>query len=63
MALSIVSLLASTRTKGDAVSTGRSLQRLKRAGYVRITVVVGHVGRALLFDQHPPTGEHLALIG
>ncbi len=35
------------------------LQRPERAGLVRITVVVGHVGRTLLFDQHPPTGEQL----
>ena len=31
----------------------------QRAGLVRIAVVVGHVGRNLLFDQHPPTGEQL----
>ena len=52
-------LLASTRTEGDAVSARCGLQRPERAGLVRIAVVVGHVGRTLLFDQHPPTGEHL----
>ena len=46
-------LLASTRTEGDAVSTRRSLQRPEHAGLVRITVVVGHVGRTLVFDQRP----------
>ena len=39
-------LLASARAEGDAVSTGRSLQRSEYAGLVRIAVVVGHVGRA-----------------
>jgi hypothetical protein len=48
--------LASTRTEGDAVCARCGLQRPERAGLVRITVVVGHVGRALLFDQHPPGG-------
>ena len=33
-------------------------RKRRRAHLVRIGVVVGHVGRALLFDQHPPpTGE------
>jgi hypothetical protein len=52
-------LLAGTRAEGDAVSTGRSLQRPEHAGLVRIAIAVGHVGRTLLFDQHPPTGEQL----
>ena len=50
-------LLASTRTEGDAVSARRGLQRPERAGFVRITAVVGHEGRPPLFDQHPSTGE------
>ena len=56
-------LLASTRTEGDAVSACRGLQRPERAGLVRITVVVGDVGRTLLFDQNPPTGEQLHRAG
>ena len=52
-------LLPSAGAEGDAVSTRGGLQRPERAGLVRITVVVGHVGRTLLFDQHPPTGEQL----
>ena len=56
-------LLAGARAEGDAVSTGRRLQRPERAGFVRIAVVVGHVSRTLLFDQHPPTGEQLASCG
>ena len=50
-------LLPSAWAEGDAVSTRGGLQRHERAGLVRTTVVVGHVGRTLLFDQHPPTGE------
>jgi hypothetical protein len=49
-------LLTGARTEGDAASTGRSLQRPERAGLVRVCVVVGQVGRTLLFDQHPQTG-------
>jgi len=41
------------------VSTRRCLQRPERAGLVRIVVVVGHVGLALLFDEHPLAGEQL----
>ena len=52
-------LLPSAWAEGDAVSTRGGLQRPERAGLVRITVVVGHVGRTLLFDQHPPTAEQL----
>ncbi len=52
-------LLAGTRPEGNTVSTRGGLQRPERTGLVRITVVVGHVGRTLLFDQHPPTGEQL----
>jgi hypothetical protein len=52
-------LLAGTRAEGDAVSTGRSLQRPEHAGLVRIAIAVGRVGRTLLFDQHPPTREQL----
>ena len=56
-------LLPSTRTESDAVSACRGLQRPERAGLVRITVVVGDVGRTLLFDQHPPTGEQFHRAG
>jgi hypothetical protein len=38
-------LLAGARAEGDAISTGRSLQRPERTGLVRIAVVVGYVGR------------------
>ena len=50
-------LSAGPRTEGDAVSTGRRLQRPERAGFVGIAVVVRHVSRSLLLDQHPPAGE------
>jgi hypothetical protein len=46
-------LLPGARADGDAASARSGLQRPGRAGLVRITVVVGHVGRTLLFDQHP----------
>jgi len=52
-------LLAGARAEGDAVRTGGCLQRPEYAGLVRIAVVVGHVGLALLLDEHPPTGEQL----
>ena len=38
-------LAASARAECDAVSARLGLQRLERAGFVRIAVVVGHVGR------------------
>jgi hypothetical protein len=52
-------LLAGARAEGDAVRTRSSLQWPERAGLVGITIVVGHVRLALLFDEHPPTGEQL----
>jgi hypothetical protein len=33
--------------------------RAERASLVRIGIVVSHVGRTLLFDQYPTTGEQL----
>jgi hypothetical protein len=52
-------LLSGARAQGDPVRTGRGLQRPERTGLVRIAVGIGHVGRALFFDQHPSTGEQL----
>ena len=52
-------LLAGARAEGDAVSARGCLQRPECAGLVRIAIVVGHVRLALLFDQHPPTGQQL----
>ena len=52
-------LLPGSWAEGDAAGTGRSLQRPKRTGFIRVAVVVGQVGRTLLFDEHPPTGEQL----
>ena len=51
-------LLARAGSKRDAVCAGRSVQWPERARFVRI-VVVSHVRLALLFNQHPPTGQQL----
>lgn len=56
-------LLPSARTGGDAVGSGRRMQRPERARFVRVTAVVGHVTRTFLFDQQPPTGEQLHRAG
>ena len=50
-------LLAGAWAEGDAVSARGGLQRPEHAGLVRIGVAVSHIGLALLFDKHPPTGE------
>jgi hypothetical protein len=50
-------LLPGAWPEGDAVSARRSLQRPEHAGLVRIAVVVGQVGLALLFDEHPLAGK------
>ena len=39
------------------------LQGPEYAGLVRIAVVVGHVGLAVLLDEHRLAGEQLASIG
>jgi len=56
-------LLPGAWAEGDAVSTGGWLQRPEYAGLVRIDVGVSHIGRILLLDEHPPTGEQLASTG
>jgi len=55
--------LAGAWAEGDALRTGGGLQRPEYAGLVRIGVVVGHVGLALLFDEHPLAGEQLTSCG
>ena len=50
-------LLAGAWSEGDPIGARCGLQWPQHAGLVRIAVVVGHVGRTLLFDQHPLTGE------
>ena len=54
-ALQRQNLLAGARTEGDAASARRRLQRPEDVGLISTAVVVGHAGRALLFDQ-PPDG-------
>ena len=44
---------------GDAVRTSGGLQRPEHAGLIRVAVVVGHVGLALLFNEHPLRGERM----
>ena len=44
MAPCTFNLLASTRAEGDAIGTRGGLQRPEYARFVRITVVVGHLG-------------------
>ncbi len=56
-------LLAGAWAEGDAVGARGGLQRPEHAGLVRIGVVVGLAGLALLFDEHPPTVEQLASCG
>jgi len=55
-ALQLQHLLSGAWAEGDAVSAGCGLQRPEHAGLVRIGVVVGHVGLALFFDEHPLCG-------
>jgi hypothetical protein len=50
-------LLPGAWAEGDAVSAGGGLQRPEHPRLVRIGVGVGHVGLALLFDEHPLAGE------
>ena len=45
-------LLADAQAEGDAIGTRGCLQGPEYAGLVRIAVVVGHVGLALLLDEH-----------
>ena len=60
-----LALASASPSRSTGPSAGRparpsgSLQRPERAGFVRIAVVVGHGGLALLFDEHPLAGERL----
>ena len=50
-------LLPGAWAEGYAIATRGGLQRPEGAGLVRVGVGVGQVRLALLFDQHPQTGE------
>jgi hypothetical protein len=52
-------LVASARTKGDAVRHRRCLQRPQRAYLVPVSIRLGQIGLPHVFHQHAPAREQL----